>query len=385
MRYVEPLECRRMFVVEDPFEVNDTFALATDLGAAGDFVVDNVTIHSAADQDYFKVTTAEPGELKISISFINALGDLDLFLYNDNEQLIDDSLSTDNTEEVSTFADAGMVFYALVVGFQNDVNDYDLTVDGADPDGIPAWLDVASSATWNDAAQTLIVTGPTEIIADPADSGDHPIINVDGSSITFNQGGDLQAHIAELNLSNFGTATIGSLGAARTASNHRVLVTDKLSIDGTSKLNVTDNDVIVDYTGSTPAGPIEADVAGGYNAVGDWAGYGIVSSIAGNDGNFTVGVAENASLPLPFGTAQGGPLFAGVDVDLTSVLVKFTHRADINLDGLVTPDDSAIFGGNYDENQFANWATGDLNYDGLFTPDDSAVFGGAYDETLALV
>jgi hypothetical protein len=63
--------------------------------------------------------------------------------------------------------------------------------------------------------------------------------------------------------------------------------------------------------------------------------------------------------------------------------VKFTHRADINLDGLITPDDSAVFGGNYDENQPAVWATGDMNYDGIYTPDDAAIFGGAYDESLA--
>ena len=65
------------------------------------------------------------------------------------------------------------------------------------------------------------------------------------------------------------------------------------------------------------------------------------------------------------------------------MLIKFTHRADINLDGVITPDDSAIFGGNYDENQPAVWATGDMNYDGIFTPDDAAIFGGAYDESLA--
>ena len=64
------------------------------------------------------------------------------------------------------------------------------------------------------------------------------------------------------------------------------------------------------------------------------------------------------------------------------MLIKFTHRADINLDGLITPDDSAVFGGNYDENQFAMWSMGDMNYDGIFTPDDSAIFGGFYDETL---
>ena len=52
---------------------------------------------------------------------------------------------------------------------------------------------------------------------------------------------------------------------------------------------------------------------------------------------------------------------------------KFTHRADINLDGLVTPDDSAVFGGNYDESADATWATGDLNYDATFTPDDASI------------
>jgi hypothetical protein len=49
---------------------------------------------------------------------------------------------------------------------------------------------------------------------------------------------------------------------------------------------------------------------------------------------------------------------------------------------VVNPDDAAIFGGNYDENQPATRATGDMNYDGLFTPDDSALFGAYYDEAL---
>ena len=75
-------------------------------------------------------------------------------------------------------------------------------------------------------------------------------------------------------------------------------------------------------------------------------------------------------------------MFSGVDVDLDTIVIKFSHRADINLDGVVTPDDSAIFGGNYDETQPATWATGDMNYDGMFTPDDAAIFGGAYDESL---
>jgi autotransporter-associated beta strand protein len=158
-----------------------------------------------------------------------------------------------------------------------------------------------------------------------------------------------------------------------------------LSIAPGATLDITNNDVIIDYTGASPIATYEALVASGYNVIGDWQGDGIVSSIAANDGNYVVAIADNAALAAPFGTAQGGPLFAGVDVDLDTVLIKFTHRADINLDGVVTPDDSAIFGGNYDESITSGhtWAFGDLNYDGMCTPDDAAIFGGAYDESLA--
>ena len=119
-----------------------------------------------------------------------------------------------------------------------------------------------------------------------------------------------------------------------------------------------------------------------YNGAGSWDGPGITSSIAARDGGYTVAVADNATLAAPFGSAGGGPLFAGVDVDLDTVLIKFTHRVDINLDGLVTPDDAAIFGTNYSENDFATWAMGDIDYDGVFTPSDAAIFGTFYDESL---
>jgi hypothetical protein len=156
-----------------------------------------------------------------------------------------------------------------------------------------------------------------------------------------------------------------------------------LTIAPGATLDLTNNDLILDYSGASPIADIEALVASGYNGTGDWAGDGITSSVAAVDGNYVLAIADNATLAAPFGTAQGGSLFAGVDVDLTTILVRFTHRADINLDGVITPDDSAIFGGNYDENQPAVWATGDMNYDGVFTPDDAAIFGGAYDESLA--
>ena len=207
------------------------------------------------------------------------------------------------------------------------------------------------------------------------------IVSSDASGPAVNIGpsgyGVLNAtqHLSSLKLT-------GNAAATLSAGGNKALVVQSLTVSPTATLDLTDNDLIVDYTGVSPIADVEADVRSGYNITGDWLGKGVTSSTAASDGNFTLAVADNPSLAAPFGAAQGGPLFAGVDVDLTSVLVKFTHRADLNLDGVITPDDSAIFGGNYDENQPARWSTGDLNYDGLFTPDDAALFGGAYDEFL---
>jgi hypothetical protein len=130
---------------------------------------------------------------------------------------------------------------------------------------------------------------------------------------------------------------------------------------------------------------MELDVRTGYNVVGNWLGAGIRSSVAALGSNFTVAVADNAALAAPFGAAQGGPLFAGVNVDLTTVLVKFTHRADVDLDGRITPNDASIFGTHYSENEPAFWSLGDMDYDGLFTPNDASIFGTFYDESLPMV
>jgi hypothetical protein len=63
--------------------------------------------------------------------------------------------------------------------------------------------------------------------------------------------------------------------------------------------------------------------------------------------------------------------------------VKFTHRVDLNLDGLVTDADAIIFSTNYESGAPANWGIGDLDYDGIFTDNDAIIFGTFYDTGLA--
>jgi hypothetical protein len=146
----------------------------------------------------------------------------------------------------------------------------------------------------------------------------------------------------------------------------------------TGTLDLQNNDLIIDYTGTSPIADIEDMVRSGYN--GDLRnGTGIMSSVAVQNGNYVLAVADNAQLSAPFGSAQGGPNFSGVNVDLTSVLVKFTHRVDINLDGVVTDADAIIFSTNYEPGANANWAIGDLNFDGQFTDADAIIFSTYYE------
>jgi autotransporter-associated beta strand protein len=152
-------------------------------------------------------------------------------------------------------------------------------------------------------------------------------------------------------------------------------------------LDLGNNDLIIDYSGASPLAEVQDMVRSGFNS-GNWQGKGITSSTAANplaNGNYTLGVAENALLVNPFGDGgASGPLFDGQAVDSTTVLVKFTHRVDLDLDGLVTGNDAAIFNGAFSEGDSgATWMAGDLNYNGVWDSDDAAIFNSFYDESLA--
>src|SRR5688500_2728951 len=90
-------------------------------------------------------------------------------------------------------------------------------------------------------------------------------------------------------------------------------------------------------------------LSSGFNG-GGWDAPGIVSSGALNTDPtvFALGYAENADLPIPYGTALGGPNFSDQDVDATALLVKFTWLGDLNIDGLIDFQDLSVFNTNYD-------------------------------------
>jgi hypothetical protein len=241
---------------------------------------------------------------------------------------------------------------------------------------LPPWLQPSVGASYTLSDTAFAISGGTATLTGDA-ATTHPNLTLSAALPGTLVIGAIQ-HLAGLSIAAGGTASV-------TAGAQAVVIVNTLQLAAGAKIDLADNDMIIDYTGASPIADIEAMVGSGYNVIGDWLGTGLTSSIAALDGNFTLAVADNAQLPAPFGASQGGPPFSGIDVDLTTVLVKFTHRTDVDLDGLITPNDASIFGTNFSENDFANWAMGDMDYDGLFTLNDASIFGTFYDESLPQV
>jgi hypothetical protein len=189
------------------------------------------------------------------------------------------------------------------------------------------------------------------------------VVRINASSgndaVRVNPDGAGQAYAHFMQTQRIGQLTIGAGGnAAVFAGADKVLTMSGLSITGTGALNVTDNDVIIDYTGASPLSAITALLNNGYNN-GGWLGSGGIHSfsafVAGNTG---VGVAESTDL---FGAFPA--TFSGQNVDNTAILLKYTAYGDANLDGTVNLADFNRLAANFGQSA-RRWSHGDTNFDG---------------------
>ena len=166
-----------------------------------------------------------------------------------------------------------------------------------------------------------------------------------------------------------------------------VKISGGFSIAAQATFDLTDNAVIVDYTGASPSAAVRELILSGRGGAGlgkAWNGRGITSSTASTANttqpeSHAVGYAENAAMPL-------GPLttFHGQAVDDTSILLAYTHTGDANLDGVVNDDDVTIVGASYAPDVAnANWSMGDFDYNGFVDDDDVTLLGAFYDPSAA--
>src|SRR4051812_26902211 len=106
-------------LADDSFEENDSLSQASSLGTlTTQRTVSNLVMADAAD--WFSFTTAATGTSaqSVSISFLNAQGNLDLELYNSSGQVLRTSNTTGNSETISLSGLAAGTYDVRVFGVQ---------------------------------------------------------------------------------------------------------------------------------------------------------------------------------------------------------------------------------------------------------------------------
>jgi probable HAF family extracellular repeat protein len=225
-----------------------------------------------------------------------------------------------------------------------EIRDYDGSV--------KTWIGPASG-NWSTAANWNPVGVP--------DAGD--VVTISGKAVSIAAG----ATVAALNLTGAASLNVATGG-------NFVVRTSGLAIDGTSKLNLSDNDLILDYAGGTPFDEVVALLASGRQAVPG----GIFSPQANaSGGRLALGVSEASDVLGLVGTATG--TFSGRTVDATTVLVKFTSAGDADIDGNIGFRDLVRLAQNYNSSAGGKWSGGDFNYDGRIGFADLVLLAQNYD------
>jgi hypothetical protein len=171
-------------------------------------------------------------------------------------------------------------------------------------------------------------------------------------------------------------------------------VLETLSLDATSTLDLTNNDLILRATAlnkdaihsDAQAKILTAQNGVDLNFVTNWDGPGITSSaaraanVAATFDLTALGVIRNSDLDITTGLPGSSyPSFGGVPVTADDVLIKYTYTGDGNLDGAVTFDDyAAMDAAFFGTIQNLGWATGDINFDAAINFDDYAVVDQAF-------
>ena len=143
-----------------------------------------------------------------------------------------------------------------------------------------------------------------------------------------------------------------------------------ISITG-GTLDLTNNVMVIDYTGASPLATIRGLLTTGY-ANGAWTGPGINSSAAASKPATALGYAEASTVGA---NSLAGP------TDSTSVIVAYTLTGDANLDGVVNTIDFNMLAADFNSRS-GSWTGGDFNYDGVVNAEDFDAIARNYGQVL---
>ncbi len=194
---------------------------------------------------------------------------------------------------------------------------------------------------------TLTATTPGKSVGEISGTGT-TTVTATGATLTAN-------HIRQstLNIGAGNTVTVATNGG-----NSGTSTVSTLSINATGKLDLNDNDLVVD---NGNLAMLTAQLASGLDINGSYGnGPGITSSAFANnvDFNTVLGIAANVEL--------GYTSFSGQTVDANDVLIKYTYYGDADLSGSVdtSTDFDLYITGLTSGGSLGGWLFGDFDYSG---------------------
>jgi len=201
------------------------------------------------------------------------------------------------------------------------------------------------------------------------DLGNVRLVLENNASIVFSA----SQHLASLTLSDQAKAKLAANGS-------RVLRTSGVAIGADAKLDLVDNGLII-QTDSDEAKradvlrSVDSWIAKARDVNGAWTGAGLTSSAAA--ANSTKGLAAIINED-----AQKRAVCASLfdeQVNVNTVLVRFTRNGDSNLNGLIDPDDyRAIDNGFLLSGSNRVYSDGDLDYNDVVNADDYYLIDTAF-------
>jgi hypothetical protein len=212
-------------------------------------------------------------------------------------------------------------------------------------------------------SDTVSVQGGPNPVSVITDALDTVLVNTDGIGTA--------SVLLESPLQSLNALHVGVGGLVRFAPGAGgVLNVKSLAISG-GRLDLSDNDLIVDYAGASPLVSVTSLLSTGFNS-GSWDGPGISTSAA--TAITGLGILESSA----YAAATGMSTFSGQPIDSTMLLIKFTYNGDSDLNGLVDFDDYARIDAGFLAGGTGTWFSGDSDYSSVIDFDDFARIDAAF-------
>ena len=215
------------------------------------------------------------------------------------------------------------------------------------------------------AADTFAVNAPISQPIEIHGNAGLDSVNVTSGRATFAESEDLST-----------LAVFDGAQAAVTGPASASIYVTSLVLLGTGTMDLSQSDMIVDYTGSSQLTSVQTMIARARNN-GTWTGSGLTSTAARDNPqrNTALGAIEASEFKSLPGNASAP--FGGRAIDTTSVLIKYTYYGDANFDGRVTFDDYTRIDTGFAQRR-TGWFNGDFNLSGSVTFDDYVLIDTAF-------